>query len=118
MLAVRLRFLRLRVSKHKIDNKIIIIIIWKTSDVTLEYCCTSIDGEWRRKVVEPNIRFQRSVMQYAFHRRHHWIRLSYGRILPVVQRKVGQCTHRLSLRLERDILQCETVKNTLKFVQR
>jgi len=87
-LAVCLHFLRLRVSTHKINNKIIIIIIiiivLKTSGFTLEYSCTRIDGGWRRKVVEPTIRFQRSVMQYAFHRRHHWIRLSYGRILPVV----------------------------------
>jgi hypothetical protein len=83
-LAVCLRFLRLRVSTHKVNNRIIINIFWKMLEVTLEYCCTCIDGGWRRKVAEPTIRFQRSVMLYAFHRRHHWIRLSYGRILPVV----------------------------------
>ena len=56
----------------------------KTSEVALRYCFTSFEGGCRRKMVEPTTHFQCSVMQYAFHRRHHWIRLSDGCILPVV----------------------------------
>jgi hypothetical protein len=98
---------------------IIVIIIWKTSEVAPCYSFTNIEGGWRRKVVEPTIRFQYSVMQYALQRRHHWILLSCGRILPVLLtdfysvKWATVCTDFLC-----DCEECGAVMNTPNLAQR